>query len=376
MERHVLILSLWNPTPQSPGKGIFIHDQVDALVKTRSDIIFLEINILRSSKIFGKTISEQDFGQGHKIVITIHSVFWKAIYLSPWFIFYLTKKYLKKNHWDIKLIHSNVIFPCALVGKRLAKHFGAKHIISEHWSKFNELLKHPVYGRKAVTVYRESKAILCVSNFLANKIRLATHHSGIKIVPNIVNTELFYYHPKQPLENVIRFACCATWHPPKRLDLIFNSLLETASNHKTTNFILNVIGNGSQVDEFKQKVLPDNLIINWHGFVPKNEIVNTLHNTDYFLHASNVETFSIVTVEALSTGTPVLASNVGALPELINTNNGILVENTVEAWTNGLSEITKKKFNHQDIASGVSGKYSPTSVAERINKFYESVLKD
>jgi glycosyltransferase involved in cell wall biosynthesis len=62
-----------------------------------------------------------------------------------------------------------------------------------------------------------------------------------------------------------------------------------------------------------------------------------MQNASYFLHASNYETFSLVCAEALSCGTPVVASAVGGVPEYLNDKNGILVsDNTVESWTNCL----------------------------------------
>ena len=58
--------------------------------------------------------------------------------------------------------------------------------------------------------------------------------------------------------------------------------------------------------------------INYTGNISKEKIVEILHDSDFFVHASYIETFSLVIAEALSTGTPVIASNVGAIPEFVN----------------------------------------------------------
>jgi L-malate glycosyltransferase len=236
------------------------------------------------------------------------------------------------------------------------------------------ILKHPIYKRLALKVYRSSEAILCVSNFLANNIGKATGNSNMLIIPNIIDSDLFCYATKLPTVEQAHIACCATWNSPKRLDLIVRSLLQFAPK-TNKNFTLYVIGNGVQLEEFKTIDCPRNLIIQWLGHVKKHEITNILVKSDFFMHASEIETFSIVIAEALSTGTPVLASNVGAIPELINSSNGILVDNTLEGWLKGLHEITKRQYDHEAIAASVAEKYSPASIGQKIDEVYKHILQ-
>jgi glycosyltransferase involved in cell wall biosynthesis len=208
---------------------------------------------------------------------------------------------------------------------------------------------------------------------LANGIKTASGITNTEIISNIIDTSLFGFAPKiKQNKTTLYFTCAAHWESPKRLDLIIDSVSEFAK--KTRQSIeLNVIGNGSQQNRYVNKS-NNSIQIHWLGYLPKHEIPAVLHKTDYFLHASAIETFSIVIVEALSTGTPVLASNAGAIPELIDTSNGILVENTLESWISGLTEITNRNFDHPAIAAKISGKYSPAAIAEKIENVYEHIL--
>jgi glycosyltransferase involved in cell wall biosynthesis len=296
--------------------------------------------------------------------------------MNPWLIYFYLKQYLSKNQGNLNpaIIHSNVIYPCAMVGFMLAKHYKAKHIISEHWSKAAQITKHPIFGRLALKTYKKSKAIICVSNFLATKIATATGLCQTKVIPNIIDTKLFSFVSKEPNNHIFRFTCCATWKLPKRLDLIVHSLIKFANLHETEQFVLNIIGEGSQTDELKQIKIPANLSINWEGYIPKKDIVPILHKTNFFLHASETETFSIVTAEALSTGTPVVASNTGALPELIKPSNGVLVENSIDGWLKGLSIIMENHYEHELIAKEFSNRFSPHAVAQSIIEVYNEVL--
>ena len=118
---------------------------------------------------------------------------------------------------------------------------------------------------------------------------------------------------------------------PKRLDLIFEAVC-SYSAESSGNIELTIVGKGPQADILKDHKTPDNLKVRWTGYLERTAIAALMQETHIFLHASDIETFSIVTAEALSTGTPVLASNTGALPELINEQNGLLVENNHESW--------------------------------------------
>lgn len=357
-----------------PFKGLFIHEQVKALSNRNSNLIFLEVNILPSKALFKKEVQKQPFNLSQKLTINIYSFFWKFIYISPWLAYRIIKTVLKKEFPSFRpsLVHSNIIYPCGISGYYLAKDFKAKHIISEHWSKATSLLKHPIYKWRTHKVYRESKAVLCVSQFLGTKIRQAANIENIYIVPNIIDTAMFGYKPKSINPTFIAFTCAAHWNTPKRLDLILESLRIFAKSNKKT-IRLNIVGNGNQTDAYRYQIF-ENLEINWLGYITKSEISAVLNASDYFLHASETETFSIVIGEALCTGTPVLASNAGAIPELINEMNGLLVNNTIDSWVEGLHKIINTSYNNSLIANSVSNKYSPEIVSREIENIYKELL--
>jgi L-malate glycosyltransferase len=193
------------------------------------------------------------------------------------------------------------------------------------------------------------------------------------VIPNIVDSSLFSYtlRPK-PNESTIIFTCVAHWEFPKRLDLIVESLKIFALSLNKT-LILNVIGNGSQCEIYRNSVFT-NVTIHWCGHLPKSKISELLVNTNFFVHASNIETFSIVIAEALTMGTPVLASKVGAIPELINPKNGILVENNVDDWVAGLCEITKRLYNNKQIAEQIQWKFTKDTISTQLHDVYHTAM--
>jgi glycosyltransferase involved in cell wall biosynthesis len=134
-----------------------------------------------------------------------------------------------------------------------------------------------------------------------------------------------------------------------------------------------MIGGGNKTEELKDLCNSKGLQSNFVGYLNKQSIVKYLQKSDYFIHASTIETFGIVTAEALFCGTPVICSNVGALPELINDSNGVLCENTLDKWVEGLKEVINIKFNNAEIAKKIQSKFSKEIIANNISDIYGEV---
>jgi glycosyltransferase involved in cell wall biosynthesis len=90
------------------------------------------------------------------------------------------------------------------------------------------------------------------------------------------------------------------------------------------------------------------------------------HSADFFLHGSDYETFSIVSIEALFTGTPVIGSRVGVLPEVIDDSNGVLCDNSVESWVLGITKAMDLSYDHEAISVKAKEKFSERNVRDLI----------
>ena len=66
--------------------------------------------------------------------------------------------------------------------------------------------------------------------------------------------------------------------------------------------------------------------ITWMDEVKKQTIIDLYQLADAFVIMSPVETQSIVALQALACGLPLIAARAGALPELVNGKNGVLVD--------------------------------------------------
>ncbi len=123
-----------------------------------------------------------------------------------------------------------------------------------------------------------------------------------------------------------------------------------------------------------------------HGYpvhiMPQVEnVFEVLALADIFLHISIMDTFSMITLEAMSMGLPIIATNAGALPELIeNGKTGILCDLDSKKISEKLIYLVENK-NLADILGKSAedfvgkGSYSEENVGEAWHEFLTQQIK-
>jgi L-malate glycosyltransferase len=367
----VLFLTFWYPSKENPYQGIFIKNHAAAIHKSGVKIQVLAVDIQPSKYIFQKTIEHfKDENGVDTHYIHIHSKLHKWIYSIPFLLNKIVSKYIKKNipTEEVNILHSNVLFPCGVVANSLLKTYHWKHVHTEHWSKMDQFIqKHPFgyLGRKTL---KEADKISVVSNFLKEKAEpFIQNTSKISVIPNVIDTSIFHWTEQTLPNSKIVFTAVATWKSPK-CPIFFVKALNEIQQKSTVSLELNLIGEGPLLQEIK--ALPSSIKINYLGRKNKQEIATILQQSNYFLHASTIETFSVVIAEALCSGVPVIASQVGAIPELISPENGITARNNVEDWVKAIENGMQKKYDQKAIASNCAQKYKETKIGELFLEFY------
>ena len=71
----------------------------------------------------------------------------------------------------------------------------------------------------------------------------------------------------------------------------------------------------------------DNTYTNFLGKKSRNELVSPYQDNDIFILTSNYENYTNVVFEAMASGLPVIATNVGGIPSQVkNCKTGLLIE--------------------------------------------------
>lgn len=113
-------------------------------------------------------------------------------------------------------------------------------------------------------------------------------------------------------------------HPVKSHDLMIEAISQVIARHENIQHV--IIGDGELRDELteliRNKKLEDRVFLLGHI----NEAANYLKAADIFVLPSRSEALAYVAIEAAAAGLPIIASDVGGIPEVIeNQKSGALV---------------------------------------------------
>lgn len=92
-----------------------------------------------------------------------------------------------------------------------------------------------------------------------------------------------------------------------------------------------------------------------------------------FLNPSMEESFSLVTVEAMACGTPVIALDTSAVKELVDEQSGVILhENHVQAFANAVQEL-ECSYPNRDVIAKRAKLYGKERMVKEILRMYEEV---
>ena len=289
-------------------------------------------------------------------------------------VFELNKKYVWTLH-DMNPFtggchHSD---GCMLFDSNCSKCFQLKGTQHETYSK--KILE---YKLKALSNLRDDQIkIVAPSEWLLNLSRKSTCFSRFEHIhiPNVIDFNVEGADRAMSRkawllgESEIVFLFVA--HDVRNARKGMGTLIHAIENlPDKSNVVLMVLGQSSGLMMEGVRVLE-------LGFVTDQSVLrNAYLAADVFLMPSIAENFPNTIVESLLMGTPVIASNVGGIPEQVNETNGVLVlSHDHEAWANGLSYFVQNKqhFIRANIARDAKEKYNSISITEKYIKVYHSL---
>jgi glycosyltransferase involved in cell wall biosynthesis len=144
----------------------------------------------------------------------------------------------------------------------------------------------------------------------------------------------------------------------KRFDLIVHAFNEL-------KLPLKIFGSGPLTDHLKSiNVNPDTEFL---GLVKEESKIKLFEEARAFIFPT-VEDFGIVPVEAMSSGTPVIAIKKGGVTESVIDNCGVFFEEqTVESLIKGVKEFQDKEFSYLEIARWAN-QFSEENFHKKIKK--------
>ena len=371
--KHIVFLARWYPHRYDPMLGLFVqrHAEAAALYDNISVVyVHADENIRQKFDIVDETVNN---------VRTI-----RVYYRKSWSKIISLLRYFKANNKALKMlpkpdiIHVHILTRLGLVALRQKRLHGTPYIITEHWSRylpgndFSGLLRKKI----TKTVVRHASAVTTVTDILAKAMQShGLRNDHYVIVPNVVDINAFKPQPHHnEVPKIIHVSCFE--NKSKNITGLIDAL--QILEERNINFQSVFIGDGVDFAMIKDyvKKLKHQENIRFTGVLEGQDYVGELSSGDFLVLSSNYETQGVVLLEAFACGMPVVSTNVGGIPEIVNESNGILVpphDPTQLADAMQTMIRTYQNYDADTLRNGVIKEFSNETVGKLLNHIYHDL---
>jgi len=374
----VLHITNWYPNMWNPHEAPFIKEQFDALSgKVEQELWHVQV---RNEGAWFR-IHKGDYSRHeHYLILDTRIRMWRVQELMTLFLLVLLRMVqIGKGSWDLLQVH--IAYPLLRFPRIIKFLFRSPMAITEHWSAYrlNFNLAEGSRGKRNIqNIFHQLIPVITVSRALMQDIVnfAGTEKFARYIVPNVVDPDIFYLHNEQRTLPTTTLLMVGNWAPIKRPMLVLEVLRDLVQEFPRLR--LRIVGYGLQWSEMQKFVQQHHLQdqVSFLGPLKKTAIADEMRRADALVHPSTYETFSVVCAEALCCGIPVIASNVGGIPEYVFEYNGILTDNSLEAWKSGIRKFMSSKmtWDKEKISSEARIRFCPDSIERKLLEVYSEIL--
>jgi len=376
----VLFLTSWYPNKENPMEGVFIREHARAISKY-DDLIVVHLSGPTNKNLLWEFYKELDFLISAGIT-TYHYSSKKILFPGiTYFVFLIgiLKFFMQlKNHGFYPDIIQTNIYSSGIPALILKKIFHIPFTITEHSTSFPREALSAFQIHKARIAFENADSVIAVSSSLKCAIQNLGIHANFRIIPNAVDHDVFFAPNTDKNQYFLfRFLFVSRLVPSKGLDDLLKSL--SILIKKKNNWHLDIIGDGPNKSEYEllMNSLGLDRNVTFHGYLPKEKIADFMRNSDLFILPSHIETFSVVTAEALACGLPVLATRCGGPEEYITAEVGRLIPiGNIDILTHELDWMMDniKNFNPGIISKFAIDRFGLKAVGLQYHTIYESIL--
>ena len=301
------------------------------------------------------------------------------------FMYMGIQRYILNLHKEIGFdaVNSQWLYPDSVAVGQILKKIDIPHIATGLGCDVNHDTYEPIKGDKILSMLNDCRAVTVVANSL--KDELIGHKivdRKISVIPNGIDINQFKIldkkHCRQQLSidtelPVILYV--GRLSVEKNVETLINACAQVISAGNPVQLYL--VGDGPLEDSLKMltKELDIEKYVHFVGKVDHSKISIWMNASDYFCLPSLREGCPNVILEALGSGVPVIASRVGAIPDVVNANSGILFTPTkIEELASAIAQAIERNWSARDIAASV-GKLSWEHAAAQYFEVFESATK-
>ena len=373
---HIGVVSTFYPNSIEPVRATFVRNLVTAIRRSGVDVSVVAPvpyapQFLRSEKYRRmRRVPAREKYSGEEITHPRYVVVPKLGGLSgiTYFMGCRTAVADEFQRYGTAVLHAHCAYPDAVGVGMVARQLNIPYVVTVHGSDINVVARSPLVRAQIRWALRNASGLIGVSRELCEKM-VALVPSREKHISHIpcagVDSSVFSVHESavqkkslniSQVTKLVLFA--GRLVPVKSVDTLIRAWGQICTNHEESNsYCLVIVGDGPErtaLEKLTSEVgVRDK--VRFIGEVSQEDLAHWLSACSVFCLPSKSEGTPNTIVEALASGRPVVASSVGGIPELINSEYvGILVEpGNVNQLARGLQAALRRQWNPRLIAQTV-----------------------
>ncbi|MEP6690047.1 MAG: glycosyltransferase [Gemmatimonadaceae bacterium] len=279
------------------------------------------------------------------------------------------------------LIHSHFIYPEGVIASRIGTELGIPVVSTEHAMWRPWLDRHPAVRRQVERALPRIARITAVSEALRSSIReLFGDAVPVDVIPNVVDEHIFVAPRPDEVRDPQHLLFVGLIRRVKGLDVLIRALSHLLSD--CPDLRLSVAG-GSFYRAYERDAAEVRALVRalglqdrvtFLGEVPPAGVAALMRRSALLVVPSRRETFSLVTAEALASGTPVVATRCGGPEEIITAETGELADvDDAASLAVAIRSALGRSFDRGSLRRYAVDRFGVAAAAERLGLLYSRV---
>lgn len=384
------------PRASYPTGGIFVHEQVLALQRRGVQVAVLSGEPFWIKSYRPSTVSHalqtwhrstHRWTRWNEVSVMyfpycVGGIFRNALCSTSYLAGAMRAIEIVRQKFPFNLVHAHTSFLDGYAGATISSRFKCPLVLTEHMGPFSTQTRNLAYRHHTRTAVTSANRVLAVSHALRRDMinELGNCAERVEVLGNGFDPSVFW--PAKRLSDQLR-PRHALWvgdsHPIKGADRLIEAFAQVVS--EDTNFNLMLMCNRSSADVLMELARARGVDHRIYTLPSGNReaVAAAMEAAEFVVVSSKTETFSLVALEALASGRPVLTTACGG-PEdfVIDGKSGLVVPNSTDGLIAGLRKMiqTHGSFEMTEFAAEVHRTRTWNDVAESLEEVYSNELLD
>lgn len=390
--KKILVISHMYPSSANGVLGIFVHKQVQKLIKEGCKVKVVcpvpyvpkFLGIIKKFRAYVQ-IPKTSVIDGVEVYYPRYIEFPKGLFLqySGFFMYLGIRKIIQNIYKNFKfnVIHAHTAIPVGFAAMLLRKEYKCPFVVTIHGQDFQYTINKNTRCRENVyRVIEEANKVITVSTKLKNVIKQERLLEKVVVINNGINPEEYEDDEQVELSGDHVILSVSALIKTKGIDINIRAMSILVKKYANIKYY--IIGDGEEERNLKKLVndlsLNDNVI--FLGRISNAKAIKYMSKCDIFSLPSWQEGFGIVYIEAMMNGVPVIGvKGQGIEDVIINRKNGFLVEpHSVEDLVRTMEYIIDEKEDARAIGEkgkkAVFSEYTWLRNAQKTIEIYDSII--